>query len=398
MTADYYQKLPEGLKAYMDETVRLRRELHKIPETGFNETRTQAFIQDYLKKLGYEPETIVDTGVALFIPGNDGGKLPPRAIRGDMDGLGVTEASEADWASEHPGMMHACGHDGHMTMLLITIRYIAEHPEYVHGPVLFIFQPAEEGPGGAGPVSESGIFKRCGIQSIYAYHLFPFLDEGTVSTTPGPMMAMTSEFYITIRGKSSHAGDPEKGIDAIVAGASFVQAIQTVLTRNIARDETTLINIGTFNGGERMNIVPGEVKISGTMRSYNQDVQETMRSRMREVLAGTDLAFGTRSELNIVDMYPPVTNDEALYDAVWPLVIGPRRRFKKVMLAEDFAMYQQHLPGLFIGLGCRNDEKGFTENLHTCGFNFDEKVLLRGVDLYLKILASAGPGTEEENN
>lgn len=128
MTADYYQKLPEGLKAYMDETVRLRRELHKIPETGFNETRTQAFIQDYLKKLGYEPETIVDTGVALFIPGNDGGKLPPRAIRGDMDGLGVTEASEADWASEHPGMMHACGHDGHMTMLLITIRYIAEHP------------------------------------------------------------------------------------------------------------------------------------------------------------------------------------------------------------------------------------------------------------------------------
>ena len=142
MTADYYQKLPEGLKAYMDETVRLRRELHKIPETGFNETRTQAFIQDYLKKLGYEPETIVDTGVALFIPGNDGGKLPPRAIRGDMDGLGVTEASEADWASEHPGMMHACGHDGHMTMLLITIRYIAEHPEYVHGPVLFIFQPA----------------------------------------------------------------------------------------------------------------------------------------------------------------------------------------------------------------------------------------------------------------
>ncbi|MGI6108228.1 MAG: M20 metallopeptidase family protein [Eubacteriaceae bacterium] len=388
MTENYYESLPAQIRTYYDEAVRIRRELHQIPESGFQEKETQQYILSYLRELGYEPQPLVDTGVSLFIPGNDGGERPARAIRGDMDGLGVCEPQRNEWTSAHEGMMHACGHDGHMTMVLLTIRYIKEHPEYIHGPSLFIFQPAEEGPGGAEPVSQSGIFDQYGIQSIYAYHLFPFLDEGVISTTPGPMMAMTSEFYITIHGKSSHAGDPEKGIDAIMAGVSFVQAIQTVLTRNIARDETTLINVGTFNGGERMNIVPGEVKISGTMRSYKTDVQEIMRSRMREILKGTDISFGTESDLNIVDMYPPVTNDESLFDAVWPLITGPKKKFRKVMLAEDFAMYQNHLPGLFIGLGCRNEEKGFIENLHTPGFDFDEKVLLRGVDLYLKILGS----------
>ncbi len=391
MTNNYYQSLPDDVKAYEKEARKIRRALHQIPETGFKEKQTGEWIKNYLKTLGYDFGEVATTGVYVYVPSNIDKKEPCRALRTDMDALEITEPEteeNRDYRSRNEGCMHACGHDGHMTMMLLTARYLKEHPDFKHGPVLLLFQPAEEGPGGALPVSESGIFEKYQVKEIYGYHLFPFVEEGVVSSTPGPMMAMTSEFYITIRGKSSHAGNPEKGVDAIVAGAAFVSAIQSVLSRNIKRDEATLINIGTFNGGERMNIVPGEAKITGTMRSYSKDVQETMRKRMREVLDGVDLAYGTKSELEITDMYPPVRNDRKLYERMWALCPEPKEPFEKVMLAEDFAIYQDYLPGLFMGIGCLSEEKGYTENLHTPGFNFDEKVLLRGLDLYLRLIAS----------
>lgn len=391
MKPDYLDQIREDLLPYETHAQYLRRLYHRCPESGFQEHMTQALIRDYLEKLGYEPEEVIGTGLALYIPANSSQaeKMSCVALRTDMDGLCVTEPKtdeNARFRSETEGMMHACGHDGHITMVLLVARYLAEHPDFIHRPVLLIFQPAEEGPGGAGPMCESGIFEKYGVSAIYGFHLFPFIEEGVISTKPGPMMAMTSEFYVTIDGMSSHAGDPEKGIDAIVAGAAFVSGIQTVLTRNIRRDETTLINIGTFEGGERMNIVPGQVKISGTMRSYNADVQETMRRRMREMLEGIDLSYGTKSELNIVDMYPPVRNDEELFEELWPEISAPKKKFEKVMLAEDFALYQKHLPGLFMGLGTKNEDLGYTAELHTPGFNFNESVLLRGTDLYLTII------------
>lgn len=385
---DYMNTLASFMPSYLEEAVRLRRALHKIPEAGFKETQTQAFIQQYLTELGYEPETLCKTGTAVFIPANDSTKkdLPGRALRSDMDGLCISEPESCEWRSEHNGFMHACGHDGHMAMLLLTAKILAENPAIMHGNVLLVFQPAEEGPGGAGPMTDSGIFERYGIEEIYGYHLFPFIEEGVVSTTPGPMMAMTSEFYLTIKGRATHAGNPELGTDALMAACAFVNGVQTIVSRDIARDESTLINVGTLTAGERMNIVPGEARITGTMRSYQLSVQETMKKRMRALIAGMDTMYETQTTTDIVDMYPPVINSPELYANIKAIAGEAFEPFHKVMLSEDFSMYQKKLKTLFMGLGCRNEEKGYTKDLHTDTFNFDEKVLLRGTDLYLKIL------------
>ena len=381
---DFFEKLPEYIRAYLPEAQTLRRDLHQIPEAGFEEYETQAYILNYLKQLGYAPEMICDTGVALYIPGN--GQIDETiAFRTDMDGLAVTEDTGLEFASRHPGMMHACGHDGHMTMVLLLAKYLADHPEARIRNTLLIFQPAEEGPGGAGPVVASGIFEKYNAKAIVGYHLFPFVEEGFVSTTPGPMMAMTSEVYIDVLGKSGHAADPDQGIDAIVAAADYVSALQKIVSRTVSPNESALLSIGTINGGTRMNIIADKVSLSGTMRSFSETTHQKMKQRVLGMARGIEAMYGCTVEVNFVDMYPPVVNSDALFEQIWPLC-GDKKRFAKVMLAEDFAVYQKSIPGLFMGLGVGNPDKGFDQNLHTHRFNFDEKILLRGMDVYRKII------------
>ncbi|MDO4289055.1 MAG: amidohydrolase [Eubacterium sp.] len=381
---DFFEKLPEAIKAYLPEALKLRRELHRIPEAGFEEYKTQAYILDYLRGLGYAPETVCGTGVALYIPGN--GEIPETiALRTDMDALSLTEETGLDFASEHPGMMHACGHDGHMTMMLLLAKYLKAHPEDQPRNVLMIFQPAEEGPGGADPMVKSGIFEKYKAKAIVGYHLFPFVEEGVISTTPGPMMAMTSEVYIDVLGKSGHAADPDKGVDAIVAAADFVSSLQKIVSRTVSPNDSALLSIGTINGGTRMNIIADKVSLSGTMRSFSEEVHQGMKQRVFDMARGIEAMYHCRVEVNFVDMYPPVINSEALFNQIWPLC-GDKKHFEKVMLAEDFAFYGRVMPCLFMGLGVGNAQKGFDKNLHTQQFNFDEKILLRGMDVYRKIV------------
>lgn len=381
---DYYKKLPESIRSYLPEAIKLRQDLHRIPETGFHEVKTQAYILNYLTELGYQPEKICKTGVVLFIPGN-GSVDETIAVRTDMDGLGVYEETGVDFASEHEGMMHACGHDGHMTMVLLLAKYLKEHPEKRVRNTLLVFQPAEEGPGGAGPMVESGVFEKYQVKAIVGYHLFPFVEEGLISTKPGPMMAMTSEFYIDVFGKSSHAADPDKGIDAIVATADYISGLQKIVSRTVSPNDSSLLSIGTIHGGMRRNIIADKVSLSGTVRSFSETVQREMKERIEEMARGIEKMYRCRIEIRFVDLYPPVSNNEVLFDQIWPLC-GDKKLFSKVMLAEDFAMYQKTVPGLFMGLGTGCPEKGFDKNLHTHQFNFDEKVLLRGLDVYRKII------------
>lgn len=387
MAEKFYENLSEAIKIYESEAIKLRRELHKIPESGFQEHETQAFILDYLRRLGYTPEIVCDTGVALYIEGN--GQIDETiALRTDMDGLSIKEESGVAFASKHEGMMHACGHDGHMTMVLLVAKYLKEHPEARVRNVLLIFQPAEEGPGGAGPMVKSGIFEKYKAKAIFGFHLFPFVEEGVISTTPGPMMAMTSEFYIDILGKSGHAADPDKGIDAIVASADYISALQKIVSRTVSPNESALLAIGTINGGTRMNVIADKVSLSGTLRSFNENVQHEMKQRMEDMARGMEAMYHCQINIRFVDMYPPVINNEKLFDQIWPLCgkAEEKKLFQKVMLAEDFAMYRKAIPGVFMGLGTRNDEKNLTSNLHTHSFNFDERVLLRGLQVYLNIL------------
>lgn len=379
---DYLKQVDKDILEYFEDVRSTRRDLHKIPELGFKEYKTQEYIQNFLRNLGYDPESIVGTGTILFIKGDVEGKTV--ALRSDIDALPIEEPNNKDFVSLHKGQMHACGHDGHMSMLLFLAKYLKEHPEVSHRNLLLIFQPAEESPGGALPILETGIFDKYDIGEIYGFHLIPFIEEGVISSKEGPMFAMTSEFYPVIHGKAAHAGEPENGIDAIVAASQFVLAVQSIISRNKKPTETGLINIGTLNAGDVMNVVPEVAKLSGTLRTYDQKTHNMFKNRLKDILEGIDKANGTKSELNFIDMYKPLINDKVLFEKVWSVATEPKELFEEVMLAEDFSMYLDKVPGVFIGLGTKNDE--CNSGLHTPEFNFSEEVLLRGIDLYLNII------------
>jgi len=377
-----YQKL---LEMYENEAIRLRRELHQIPEEGFNLFKTQAYILNYLRDLGYEPEKVCDTGVVLYIRGDDENNTI--AFRADMDALCIVEKAGYDYSSKHIGKMHACGHDGHMTMNLLLAKYLSDHPDEKKRSVLLIFQPAEEGPGGAKPMIAAGILKKYAVKAIIGYHLFPFIKEGILSTKAGAMMAKNSEFYITVHGVSGHAAKPHIAIDAIVASASLVTCIQSIISRNSDPMESAVISIGLLNGGTRVNVVADKVKLGGTIRSFSKENHSMIHRRLAEVVKGVELAYGCSIDLEFVDMYPPVINNQELYKIFLELCEPTEcEKIQKIMLSEDFAFFQKEIPGLFIGLGTGNPNKGFDHDLHKAEFNFDEKVLLKGLETSLKFI------------
>lgn len=377
-----YNELSEN---YLNEAIRLRRELHQIPEEGFNLEKTQAYILNYLEKIGYQPEKVCEVGVVLYIEGeNDDNAI---AFRADMDALCIIEEADHDYVSQNLGWMHACGHDGHMTMNLLLAKYLADQPKERRRSVLLIFQPGEEGPGGAKPMIEAGIFKKYPVKAIFGYHLFPFVKEGLFSTKAGPMMSKNSEFFVTVHGASGHGAEPHRGIDAIVASASLITSLQSIISRNANPMESVVISIGLLKGGTRVNVVADEVKLGGTIRSFSEESHEMLHRRIAEVTKGVELTHGCSVDLEFVDMYPAVVNDDKLFRIFKEITAFEKREgFEKVMLSEDFAFFQKEIPGLFIGLGTGNNQKGFDKNLHTAQFNFDEEVLLKGLEASLKFI------------
>jgi len=375
----------ERVKNYDEEAIRLRRELHQIPEEGFDLAKTQAYLINYLVDLGYQPEKVCETGLILYIKGQcDDDAI---AFRADMDALCILEEADHDYVSCHPGWMHACGHDGHMTMNLLLAKYLADFPNQRKRSVLLIFQPGEEGPGGAKPMIEAGIFEKYPVKAIFGYHLFPFIEEGMLATKAGPMMAQNSEFFITVRGISGHAAQPQRSMDAIVASALLITCLQSIVSRNTNPMESVVISIGLLNGGTRVNVVADEVKLGGTIRSFSNKSHEKLHRRIEEVVKGVELTHGCNIELKFIEMYPPVINNERLYEIYKELVPRENRvPFRKVMLSEDFSYFQRVVPGLYIGLGTGNEKKGYNKNLHTSDFNFDETVLLKGMEASLKLI------------
>lgn len=363
----------------------IRRTLHSIPEEGFAEVKTQRKIIEILESLGLDPKITAKTGVYCLIPGMNTQKNI--AFRGDMDGLSVEEQTGVDFASAHPAMMHACGHDGHMTLLLLLASYLQENQIIPPCNVLLLFQPAEEGPGGARVIVEEGILEDLQVSEIYGCHIMPDVEQGKIALRSGPMMAQTGEIYIKITGKSAHGAAPHKGLDAIVAASHLVLAFQSIVSRNVDPIKTALITIGTIQGGERLNVLAGSVDLAGTMRSYEEKVYESMKQRILEVAQGLSLSTGCPIEVNFVDMYPPVVNPAGLTQRFVDLFQdGEWQEAEPLMIAEDFSFYQKSVPGLFFYLGSRNEEKGFTYGLHDSRFNFDEAILLNGVEVYARLL------------
>lgn len=359
-----------------------RQELHQIPELAFDLFKTHQYVDEKLKGLGYQTETVAKTGLIAVKKGKIKEAI---AFRSDMDALPVTEKTNVSFKSRHVGNMHACGHDGHMAMLLGFAEYVSQLKE-INQTIVFIFQPAEEGPGGAKVIIEEGVFEKYHIQKIFGIHLYPDLEEGLYGLVNGPMMAQNGEFNLKVTGLSAHGAQPHFGHDAILAASNLVTQYHHIVSRFIDPLDPVVVTIGTISGGEARNIIAQEVKLTGTIRSFNQLNYDTIKQKMREIDQGVSIAYDVKVENDIIDYYPPVINDGQLFEMLKSSLDAKQYQYlKPMMFAEDFAFYQQKVPGMFVMLGTRNESLGYIHPLHSCYFNFKEDVLIKGVELYIHI-------------
>lgn len=374
------------LNFLLDDIIKNRRALHQIPETALEEFKTKEYLKNYLISIGLEPQEIVETGLFVYIEGKD--KENCIAFRSDIDALNIKEETGAEFESKHVGKMHACGHDGHMTTLLAFAKYLTTI-QPLEKSVLLIFQPAEESPGRAKDIVETGLLKKYNVKAIYGMHLFPELPEGTVASKEGSFFAQAALMTTTITGKSGHGAMPHKTIDPLMAFTKIVDGYQTIVSRNLSPFDPGVVTIGKFCGGSAQNIIADTVKFWGTIRTFKEENTEFIIDRIKEIHRGIELSYRVKIDEKIDIVYPPVVNDKELYKKFVDTMKDMNYvEHEALTISEDFAYYQKEVPGIFMLLGTRSEEKGFVHPLHSCHFNFDEKVLLKGVEAFARILES----------
>lgn len=374
------------LNFLLDDIIKNRRALHQIPETALEEFKTKEYLKNYLISIGLEPQEIVETGLFVYIEGKD--KENCIAFRSDIDALNIKEETGAEFESKHIGKMHACGHDGHMTTLLAFAKYLTTI-QPLEKSVLLIFQPAEESPGRAKDIVETGLLKKYNVKAIYGMHLFPELPEGTVASKEGPFFAQAALMTTTITGKSGHGAMPHKTIDPLMAFTKIVDGYQTIVSRNLSPFDPGVVTIGKFCGGSAQNIIADTVNFWGTIRTFKEENTEFIIERIKEIHRGIELSYRVKIDEKIDIVYPPVINDKELYKKFVDTMKDMNYvEHEALTISEDFAYYQKEVPGIFMLLGTRSEEKGFVHPLHSCHFNFDEKVLLKGVEAFARILES----------
>ncbi|MGI5936072.1 MAG: M20 metallopeptidase family protein [Oscillospiraceae bacterium] len=377
-------KLHTDVAALSDKCRQLRQDLHRMPETAFEEHSTQAYIINELKR--YSPDsiqTLAGTGVkaVFYAPGAE----TTIAFRADMDGLQIDELTESAYVSEHPGKMHACGHDGHMTVLLLLAGFIHRYREQLKTNVVLLFQPAEEGGGGAKRMIDEGALQNPRVDRIYGLHVWPFVEKGKIGVRWGPMMAKTSEFDIIVHGVSAHGASPQMGVDAVVVAAEFILMLQTAITRNLDPHQDALLTIGKIQGGVARNIIADKVVMNATLRVFSTEVFENLTSRIRAMADGLSLATGAAFEVVTKMQYPRVDNPRYMVEDFYNYVdMEDVVLVEPVMAAEDFSCYQKEIPGLFFFLGVGGGKN--RRPLHSGLFDFDEDALLYGVEIYRRIL------------
>lgn len=374
------------LNFLLDDIIKNRRALHQIPETALEEFKTKEYLKNYLISIELEPQEIVETGLFVYIEGKD--KENCIAFRSDIDALNIKEETGTEFESKHVGKMHACGHDGHMTTLLAFAKYLTTI-QPLDKSVLLIFQPAEESPGRAKDIVETGLLKKYNVKAIYGMHLFPELPEGTVASKEGPFFAQAALMTTTITGKSGHGAMPHKTIDPLMAFTKIVDGYQTIVSRNLSPFDPGVVTIGKFCGGSAQNIIADTVNFWGTIRTFKEENTEFIIDRIKEIHRGIELSYRVKIDEKIDIVYPPVVNDKELYKKFVETMKDMNYvEHEALTISEDFAYYQKEVPGIFMLLGTRSEEKGFIHPLHSCHFNFDEKVLLKGVEAFARILES----------
>ncbi len=366
-----------------------RRDFHRFPELGFREKRTAEKISQCLSEWQIPHEKgIAQTGIVATIYGQGAGKV--LAIRADMDALPIHEANMVDYRSQIDGVMHACGHDGHTAIALGTAYYLSQHRHSFRGAVKIIFQPAEEGPGGAKPMIEAGVLHNPEVSAIVGLHLWNNLPIGTVGVRAGALMAAVELFDCHIQGRGGHGAMPHQTIDTVLVGSQVVNALHTIVSRNVDPLQSAVITVGKFQAGCAHNVIADRAELSGTVRYFDPQLSAPLRERITAVIAGVCSAHGATYDLHYRALYPPVINDEAIADLVRraasavcepPLQIIPECR---TMGGEDMAYFLQAVPGCYFFLGSANPAKGLNYPHHHPRFDFDETALGTGVEIFVR--------------
>lgn len=381
MTINFYAEA-EALFPY---TQSMRRDFHAHPEIGFQEVRTSGIVAKELQALGIEVSTgIAKTGVVGVIEGNGPG--PVVLLRFDMDALPIEEETGAPYASQTPGVMHACGHDGHTAIGLTVAKVLHKHQDEWSGTVKLVFQPAEEGLGGAKTMVDEGVLFNPRPDYSLGMHVWNDRPVGEVAATPGPMMANAEMFTILVNGKGAHGASPHLGYDPIVASAQIVNAVQSIVSRNVDPLETAVVSITAINGGTAFNVIPPQVEMKGTVRTFLPEVRETVHRRLREIVSGIAESMECTAEIIIEDVTPAVVNDETLSQMVNNVrekVLPGTEDISglRTMGSEDMAFLMDDIPGCYIFVGSMNEEKNLVYGHHHPKFDFDEQALINGVAL-----------------
>ena len=364
-----------------------RRDFHQFPELSFQEHRTGDVIADELRSMGLEPKVKVGkTGVTADLKFGNG---PVIGLRADMDALPIQETSGLPFSSQNDGVMHACGHDGHMAMLLGAAKALTQKDNQYNGTVRFIFQPAEEGEGGARYMIEDGCLE--GIDEIYGIHVWNYQPVGEVGVKDGPVLAAADMFDIKIKGIGGHGAAPQGTVDSVVVSSYLVQALQTIVSRNTNPLESTVISIGKINGGNNFNIIADEVSLSGTARAYSEENRNLIKTRMEEIIKGVEKTYNANITFDYKDGYPPTINHVGPTQKVLKAaekVVGDKAGMPYLSMGgEDFAYYLQEKPGCFFFVGSAPNEQELFETPHHCShFTMDERALLVGPSIYLNLL------------
>lgn len=376
----------ERIGSYADELTAIRRDLHQYPEIGFEEVRTSGIVAQLLNEWGIEVHrNIGKTGVVGILKG-DLGEGRTIGLRADMDALPMEERTNLGYASKHPGRFHGCGHDGHTTMLLGAARYLAETRNFA-GTAAFIFQPGEEGCGGARAMIADGLFQRFPCDEIYGLHNAPNDEPYRIGIKPGAAMAGADFFDFHIRGRGSHGAMPEHSRDPIIVATALVQALQSVVSRNVSPLKQAVLSVTQIHSGSAYNVVPEEATVSGTVRFLDREVNELIRSRMRSIAQGLAASFEVEIEVDIRNVFDVLYNTESLVEAYVEAardIVGDDRVYlktKPVMGSEDFADMLQSTPGVYCTIGHEGSVP-----VHNPGFVLDDGILPVGASLLARIV------------
>jgi amidohydrolase len=384
-----YPTIRPSIQTLQDSLVEWRRHLHRFPELGFQEQLTAAFVQERLTEWGIEHQAgIAGTGIVAILPGQQPG--PVFGIRADMDALPIQEENDVPYRSTHDGIMHACGHDGHTAIALGTAFYLSQHPQSFCGTVKIIFQPAEEGPGGAAPMIKAGVLKNPDVEAIIGLHLWNNLPLGIVGVRSGPLMAAVELFDCVIQGRGGHGAIPQQTVDAIVVGAQIISALQSIVARNVNPLDSAVVTVGSFHSGNAPNVIADTATLSGTVRYFNPALADLLPRRIEGMIAGICESYGATYALNYSRLYPPVINDPAiatLVASVAEAVVETETGVTpecQTMGGEDMSYFLQQVPGCYFFVGSANPERNLAFPHHHPRFDFDERALGVGVELFVR--------------